>query len=134
MPDYTNVTTGQNGKIRVNGATIYGIQSQDVTERSDKLDASDAESAGFDMPEPGFTGVSITLRGVHKLLYGPWPNFPRKGYVQNLIVWLNTTDGNACWVFPVAMIEQRASNTRIKGQIEYTITINSWGTFTPPQG
>lgn len=114
------------------GTPVKGLQEWTCEESVDQLDASDGENVARNT-DGGMPGCRITIRVVQKTATGV-PTLMRAGStLSKLALYYNRMDpAEAAWFFPWAVVISVSNPVRVRGQREYTITVESKGVYYGP--
>ena len=114
------------------GSPVKGLQEWTCEESVDQLDASDGEGLARNT-DGGMPGCRITIKCVQKTATGV-PVLMRPGTIlSKLVLYYNRMDPKeAAWFFPYAVVISASNPVRVRGQREYTLTIESKGGYYGP--
>lgn len=127
-----NSTSGKYATVTALGVALPGLQEWSVSETGDNLDATTADGAGYGDTDTGINELEITLRGLVKLGSTVLPGIARGTLFTNLYLYADRTTANPVWAVPISISLGPVNTVRIRGQIEYSVTVKSKGSYTGP--
>jgi len=127
-----NSTSGKYATVTALGVALPGLQEWSVSETGDNLDATTADGAGFGDTDTGVDELEITLRGLVKLGSTVLPGIKRGTIFTNLYLYADRTTANPVWAVAQAISLGPVNTVRIRGQIEYSVTVKSKGVYVGP--
>lgn len=127
-----NSTSGKYATVTALGVALPGLQEWSVSETGDNLDATTADGAGFGDTDTGVDELEITLRGLVKLGSTVLPGIKRGTIFTNLYLYADRTTANPVWAVAQSISLGPVNTVRIRGQIEYSVTVKSKGVYVGP--
>lgn len=124
--------SGKLAKVRFGvGAATLRIKKWTATAKVQKLEITNAESAGFGEYIGGIADLDFTIEGDYYVGDALLGSFTPGGVVATLKLYINDT-GGPFWLIPNAYIEIVETPADVRGLVEFKITGCSTGTFTAP--
>jgi hypothetical protein len=122
--------SGKKLSVDINGATLLGIVSWRASERVEELDAASAATNGFDNPEAGFGGCTVSIRGWFDILTGDYAPLRAGTVLTNLELFRNIDDVTPAFLFASALVMESDQGAENRGRFEINATVKSKGSYT----
>lgn len=124
-------TSGRYLRAQVNGTPVRGVRSWDASPNGDtRLDASDSDSAPYTDSDAGMYGVRLLVRGIwDPAIDGPFPGFLQGAILTAVQAYSNRTNATPDYNLPLAIVTEDAQSAAVRGQIEYSFTIENKGIY-----
>lgn len=118
---------GIHGKIGSN--LIAGINSIDISEEGDNLDATTAEDEGGMRDDTGCSRITVTIQGYFDLVNGSVSQVRRGTTVANLYLYLTATEGGGAKraYITEGLVQSCKLGGTIRDRVTFTATIVSQG-------
>lgn len=109
---------------------VPGIQSISVEESANELDGATAEDEGFENPDDGLAGATITLDLVLDITAGSTVAIRRGTLISDLKIYADIDATTPLYHFPTSKVFRATWKGEVNGRSTYSCTIKSKGSFT----
>lgn len=124
--------SAKNAKVRI-GATVLYAAKWTVSNKGQKLDRTNFESAGYGEYVGGILDADVTIEGPYNVGDGPIAVAPPGTSISTVKLYLNDTTG-VFWSFPSLYVETFEVSAEVRGLVTLKITGSGNGTFSGPTG
>ncbi len=129
--------SAKNAKVRFN-SIVFNSKKWTVTPKTDKLDTSNSESAGYGDWISGFVYCEFTVEGDADAVLNPYDTAPSPGLqagaaLTNVKLYLNDTTG-PYWSFPAAGVLEAPMTGDVKQTLGISVHCEGRGIFVYPTG
>lgn len=126
-----NYVSAKNAKVRVNNLVFYA-KKWTATPKSQKLETTDFETAGFGTYLGGIVDLDVEIEAVYDVGSAPLATaFVPGGNAINVKLYLNDTTG-PFFNIPLLFIEESAVSAEVRGLVEIKIKACGNGIFVDP--
>lgn len=114
---------------RINGSIIRGVQDWEVDETADELDGTTGEDNGYENPDDGVWGATISMNLVQNLETGEYIRVRRGTLIEDLQLYRAATDPTPAFYFPMVKVFQSRNKGAIKERFTTFVRAKSKGEY-----
>lgn len=124
----TNTISGMGLGGTIGGNVISGVYRYSFRETVDDLDATVGADAGFTRTDTGCGGAEITLSCYFDLAEAVFSPFRAGSWVEDLSLYDDLLSTPFATI-PKAKVVSAEKTGEVRGKLEYTVTIKTWGIY-----
>lgn len=124
---------GVSGKLstaKIDGTNLKGVQTSSAGGKVQELDASDAESGGFEVPDSGLRGMTVSLMIVIDVTTGDLTTLQEGAIITNLQIFADINAATPVREIPEFLVLEATYKGEVQGRCTYDVTGKSRGEYT----